>query len=86
MNTKQDNKILKSNLSDEGVLRLTLNDPTNQNTLSEQMMKNIQLSLEESAKNNKVRVIIISAVGSVFSAGHDLKALKKVLSIHARFN
>ena len=33
--------------------------------------------LKQAAKDNKVRVIIISAEGSTFSSGHDLKELKK---------
>ena len=39
------------------------------------MMENIQISLDE-AKNDNKAVIIISAEGPTFSAGHDLKELK----------
>ncbi len=77
MNIKKNNEILITNLSTDGILRLTLNNPTNQNTLSEELMKNIKQSIDDSAKNKKVRVLIISAVGPVFSAGHDLKELRK---------
>ena len=76
MSFKRNNTILKSTLSQEGVLRLTLNNPNNHNVLSEEMMENIQLSLDQATKDKKTRVIIISAEGSTFSAGHDLKELK----------
>ena len=71
------NNILKTDLSSDGIFRLTLNNPLSQNTLSEEMMKNIQEGLDSSVNNKQVRVIIISSEGSIFSAGHDLKQLKK---------
>ena len=69
------NTILKSSLSPEGILKLTLNSPHNHNVLSEEMILNIQSSLDDSAINKLVRVIIISSEGPTFSAGHDLKEL-----------
>ena len=39
------------------------------------MMLNIQTALDESVNNKKIRVIIVSADGPTFSAGHDLKEL-----------
>tara|TARA_X000001036_G_scaffold379536_1_gene370421 strand:+ start:1371 stop:2180 length:810 start_codon:yes stop_codon:yes gene_type:complete len=75
MNLKRNNEILKSTISSEGILNLTLNSSHNHNALSEEMMFNIQSALDESAKDNKIRVIIISAIGPTFSAGHDLKEL-----------
>ena len=74
MNIKRNNQILKSSINDEGILNLTLTSPHNHNALSEEMMFNIQSALDESIKNTKIRVIIISAEGPTFYAGHDLKA------------
>ena len=76
MNLKN-NDILKTTLNSDGILRLTLNNPSNHNALSEEMMFNLQSVLNDSAKDKKIRVIIISADGPTFSAGHDLKELKK---------
>ena len=76
MSFKRNNSILKSTLSKEGVMRLILNNPNSHNVLSEEMMENIQISLDEAKNDNKARVIIISAEGPTFSAGHDLKELK----------
>ena len=75
MNIKRNNQILKSSINDEGILNLTLTSPHNHNALSEEMMFNIQSALDESIKDKRVRVIIISAEGPTFCAGHDLKEL-----------
>ena len=50
--------------------------PDNHNVLSEEMMQNIQINLDEAKNDKKTRVIIISAEGPTFSAGHDLRELK----------
>jgi len=76
MNFKNNN-ILKTNLDTNGIFRLILNNPLNQNTLSEEMIKCFQVALDQSANEKKIRVIIISAEGKTFSAGHDLKELTK---------
>ena len=75
MDFKKDNKILKTSISHDGILFLTLNNSHNHNALSEEMMINIQSALDESVNNKQIRVIIISADGPTFSAGHDLKEL-----------
>ena len=77
MNTSRNNLILKTSLNEDGIYRLTLNNPVNHNVLSEKMISNMQDFLEESINNNKIRVVIISAEGPTFSAGHDLKELTK---------
>ena len=76
MNFKRNNSILNTTINQEGILRLTLNNPNNHNVLSEEMIENIQLTLDEVKNDKKTRVIIISAEGPTFSAGHDLKELK----------
>ena len=77
MNTSRNDLILKTSLNEDGIYRLTLNNPVNHNVLSERMMSNMQDALEESINNRKIRVVIISAEGPTFSAGHDLKELTK---------
>ncbi len=75
MNTKLNNVILKTSLNEDGIMKLTLNSPANHNALSDEMMSNIQSVLDNSINEKKIRVIIISAEGPTFSAGHDLKEL-----------
>lgn len=67
--------ILLSELSDAGVLRLTLNDPARRNALSEKMMAAIQSTLDTVADDAAVRVIVLASHGPAFCAGHDLKEL-----------
>ena len=67
--------ILLSELSDSGVLRLTLNNPARRNALSENMLATIQSALDTAADDTAVRVIVLASNGPAFSAGHDLKEL-----------
>ncbi|GAB5439187.1 enoyl-CoA hydratase [Falsiruegeria mediterranea] len=62
-------------LSDEGVLRLTLNDVKRRNALSEAMLGALGTAFEEAGKDPAVRVIILAANGPAFCAGHDLKEM-----------
>ena len=77
MSIQKNNGILQTSISTDGILRLILNNPDDHNVLSEQMMSNMQSALDESVESKQIRVIIISAEGPTFSAGHDLKELTK---------
>ncbi|ATN33932.1 enoyl-CoA hydratase [Rhizobium sp. ACO-34A] len=57
-----------------GVLRLTLNNPP-ANALSIATMEALMLALERAGNDPEVRVIILTASGKLFSAGHDLKEM-----------
>ena len=76
MNIKKVNDILKTSLLPNGVFRIILNNPNNHNVLSEEMMSKMQSELVAATADKNIRVIIISAEGTSFSAGHDLKELK----------
>ncbi len=67
--------ILGAALSDEGILRLTLNDAARRNALSEAMMAALGEVLNRAAGDAAVRVIVIAANGPAFCAGHDLKEM-----------
>ena len=57
------------------VRRLTLNCPERRNALSKQLIDQLWAQLEASARDRSVKVVVISAAGSVFCAGHDLTEL-----------
>jgi enoyl-CoA hydratase/carnithine racemase len=59
------------------VLRLSLNRPSARNALSSALMGALANALEAAAADTGVRVVIIAAEGSVFSAGHDLKEMNE---------
>ncbi len=76
MSLKKNSQILETSLSNNGIMRINLNDPTNLNALSEKMIDLMQIELDKAAINKDVKVIIISGEGQTFSSGHDLKELK----------
>ena len=57
-----------------GILRLTLNSPP-ANALSTAMMQALLGQIRRADTEPSIRVVIIAALGNVFSAGHDLKEL-----------
>lgn len=60
----------------DGVGILTFNRPSKKNALSLEMLAMIHLTLEEWAKDNSVRAVIITGAGeSAFSSGFDIKAI-----------
>ena len=73
-----DSSILHVEHTDEGVLRLTMDDQRSRNALSEIMMKSLIEELTKVYSNDAVRVVVIASNGPVFSAGHDLKEITKV--------
>ena len=61
----------------DGIAILTLNQPQSRNSLSEAMLEALSDALTAIAHDNSVRVLIITADGPAFSAGHDLKELNR---------
>ena len=53
---KQD--LLTQELTQDGVLRLTMNDKKRRNALSEEMMASLSELINQASTNNAVRVII----------------------------
>ncbi|XP_073694221.1 enoyl-CoA hydratase domain-containing protein 3, mitochondrial [Garra rufa] len=59
----------------DGIRRIILNNPKKRNALSLAMLESLRENLLTDSHTDDLRVIIISARGPVFSAGHDLKEL-----------
>lgn len=57
-----------------GIVRLTIDNPP-ANVLSLDLMQSLQDELDAARDDDDVRVVIIAAAGSLFSAGHDLKEM-----------
>jgi len=62
--------------ADDGIGRLTLNDPGRANALSEAMMAALSGALADLAVDPGVRVIVLTGEGRIFCAGHDLAELR----------
>lgn len=59
----------------DGVATLTLNRPHARNPLSEAMLAGLSQAFAAIAADKAVKAVILSAVGPVFCAGHDLKEM-----------
>jgi enoyl-CoA hydratase/carnithine racemase len=67
--------ILLKDLSDSGILRLTLNDVARRNALSEAMLEALGAAFDAAGQDPAVRVVVLAAHGPAFCAGHDLKEM-----------
>ena len=61
---------------DGGVATLTLNRPNQFNSLSEEMLSELQAALDAIAADQDIRVVVIAGAGKAFCAGHDLKQMR----------
>lgn len=59
-----------------GVVEITLNRPDTFNVLSSEVMGALQHSLDQLAQDPNVRVVVLSAQGKAFCAGHDLREMR----------
>src|SRR3954447_17745570 len=68
-----DRVLLRENSGPVAVL--TLNRPAARNSLSEALLAALREQLTEIAGDKTVRAVVLTANGSAFCAGHDLKEL-----------
>jgi len=61
---------------DRGVATLTLNRPSQFNTLSSELIEALIAELDAIARDERVRVVVIAGAGKAFCAGHDLKQMR----------
>jgi enoyl-CoA hydratase/carnithine racemase len=59
-----------------GIATVTLNRPKQYNALSEELLTELQSSLDSIEKDPTVRVVVIAGSGTAFCAGHDLKQMR----------
>ncbi len=60
---------------EEGIASITLNRPDSRNSFSPEMLKSICQAIEDAAKDDKVRVLVLTGAGQAFCAGGDVKAM-----------
>ena len=58
---------------DAGVARITLDSPHNRNALSRQLTAELAASVDSAIANAEVRMLLLTANGTVFCSGADLK-------------
>ena len=59
-----------------GVTTLTLNRPQQFNSLSFEMLEALIAAVDEIARDESVRVVVLAGEGKAFCAGHDLKEMR----------
>jgi enoyl-CoA hydratase/carnithine racemase len=59
-----------------GVVTLTLNRPQAYNALSEALLGALQRELDSIATDESLRVVVLTAEGKAFCAGHDLREMR----------
>lgn len=57
----------------DGIFTITLNRPEVYNAFNEQMTTDLQAAFKEAAKNDEIRVVILTGEGKAFCSGQDLK-------------
>ncbi|OYV46919.1 MAG: enoyl-CoA hydratase [Candidimonas sp.] len=60
----------------DGVATLTLNRPDQFNALTEELLAQLQSSLDVLAQDNDLRCVVLAGAGRAFCAGHDLKQMR----------
>jgi enoyl-CoA hydratase/carnithine racemase len=60
----------------EGVATLTLNRPRQYNALSGALLDALHHELDALARDESIRVVVITGAGAAFCAGHDLKEMR----------
>ena len=60
---------------EESIASITLNRPDTRNTFSPEMLEGIYEGMEDAAKDDKVRVLVLTGTGQAFCAGADVKAM-----------
>jgi len=66
----------EDNCGQAGITTLTLDRPAQYNALSESLLAALQTELDDIAKDESVRVVVLEARGKAFCAGHDLKEMR----------
>ena len=64
---------LRVQRDDRGVVTLTLDDAPRFNALGHEMLAALQQALDDVARDDSVRVVVLAAAGKAFCAGHNLK-------------
>lgn len=60
-----------------GIATLTLNRPDQYNALSDALLDDLQSAIDDIARDDNVRLLVLAGRGKAFSAGHDLKEMRQ---------
>ena len=63
---------IQSTISEPGVLTLKMNRPKVHNAFDSAMIKELTAALQAADEESAIRLVVISAAGTIFSAGADM--------------
>lgn len=63
---------------EHAVARITLNRPEKRNALDDEIVGEVKAALEQAARDESVRVVLIAGAGKDFCSGADLAALRRI--------
>ncbi len=72
------NSAIKISKYENGIVRVTLNQPEIHNALDEELIAQLTATFKDLDNDKSVRVLILDAAGKSFSAGADLNWMKKM--------
>ena len=64
----------------DGIATITLNAPDKRNALSVEMQKSLPLAVDEVARDDEVKVVIVTGAGNAFCAGGDLEWMEAIFA------
>ena len=74
------NKILLNKIIKGNIFEITLNNPSNRNPLSLELILLLQKMFDALKTNKKIKVVLLKSTGPSFCSGHDLKEVKSFAS------
>ena len=72
----EDQKVLFS--VDQSIARITLNRPDKRNALNDELVSEFKYALEAAARDETVRVVLVTGAGKDFCSGADLASLQRI--------
>jgi enoyl-CoA hydratase/carnithine racemase len=70
--------MIETERHEKAIFRITLNRPEKRNALSFEMCRQLSSAFEEAARDPAIRAIVLTANGSAFCSGMDLRELEDV--------
>jgi len=70
---------IQSTISEQGVLTLQMNRPEVHNAFDSQMINELTAALQAADEENGIRLVVISAAGTSFSAGADMHWMRSLV-------
>ena len=70
-------EMIEASVDERGIARLALNRPDAKNAMSQDLMRELRDAARQMAIDEKVRAIVLTGTGEIFSAGGDLKGMQR---------